>query len=234
MEVVFMDKLLFLSQINLLEELPMEELEVIDKISDMKPVSKGTTILSPHHPSRTLYLLKKGNVRLYRANENGKQFTVDILGDGNIFGETSSFSLNDDQVYAEAMTDVYLCVIGKEHFEKLIIQNPKLAVKFIEILTARLKEIYELIEHIALRDVRYRVLSLLLNLSEKFGKRNKEWQTIDIKVTHHDIATMIGSTRETVSTIISQLKKEGLLKKTPFHLKIEAEKALEELNRKIK
>ncbi len=231
MEVVHMDKLLYLSQINLLEELPMEELEVIDKISDMKPVDKGTTILSPHNTNRALYFLKKGNVRLYRSNENGKQFTVDILGDGNIFGETSSFSLSDDQVFAEAMTDVYLCVIGIDEFEKLIEQNPRMAVKFIEILSARLKEIYELSEQIALRDVRYRVLSLLLKLSEKFGKRNKEWQTIDIKVTHHDIATMIGSTRETVSAIISQLKKEGLLKKTPFHLKIEAEKAVKELNR---
>jgi CRP-like cAMP-binding protein len=115
-----MDKLLFLSQINLLKELPMEELEMIDKVSDMKPVDKGTTILSPHHPNKALYLLKKGNVRLYRANESGKQFTFDILGDGNIFGETSSFSLSDDQVYAEAMTDVYLCVIGKDEFEKLI------------------------------------------------------------------------------------------------------------------
>jgi CRP-like cAMP-binding protein len=195
MEEVPMDKLLYLSQINLLEELPMEELEVIDKISDMKPMDKGTIIVSPHLPNRGLYLLKKGKVRLYRSNENGKQFTVDILGDGNIFGETSSFSLSDDQIYAEAMTDVYLCVIGKDEFEKLIEQNPKLAVKFIEILSARLKEIYELSEHIALRDVRYRVLSLLLKLSEKFGKRNKDWQTIDIKVTHHDIATMIGSTR---------------------------------------
>lgn len=207
----------------------MDEIRVIDKISDMKPLKKGTLILSPHHSAKALYLLKKGTVKLYRSNEKGKEFTVDLLGDGNIFGETTSFSLNDDNTYAEATTDVYLCVIGKVEFEKLIEDKPKLAIKFIEILSAKLKETYEISEQIALRDVRYRVISLLLKLSGKFGKRQNEWQTIDVKITHHDIATMIGSTRETVSAIIGQLKKDGVLKKTPLSLKINTVKTQEEL-----
>lgn len=165
-------------------------------------------------------MLKKGTVRLYRSNEQGKEFTVNLLGGGNIFGETSSFSLNDDQIYAEAMSDVYLCLISKVEFEKLIEKKPKLAVKFIEILSTRLKETYDMGEQIALRDVRHRVLSLLLKLSEKFGKRQNDWQTIGVKVTHNDIATMIGSTRETVSAMMAQLKKDGLLNKTPFSVKI--------------
>jgi CRP-like cAMP-binding protein len=224
-----MDKLLYLSQINLFDELPMEEIETIDKISDMQPMKKGSLILGPNQSTRALYLLKKGEVRLYRSSQDGKQLTVDLLGDGNIFGETSSFSLNYDQTYAEALSDVYLCVIGKEEFTQLVEQNPKLAVKFIEILSARLKETYEMSESIALRNVRYRILSLLLKLSEKFGRSNKEWQTIDIKVTHHDIASMIGSTRETVSATISQLKKDGYIKKSPFTFRIHVEKTNEYL-----
>lgn len=224
-----MDKLKYLSQINLFEEMPMNELEEIDRISNMQPLKKGTTIFTPETNIQALYLLKQGQVRLYRMSENGKQFTVDILGDGNIFGETATFSLSEEQDYAEAMSDVYLCIIGKEEFENLIEQNPKLAIKLIEILSARLKDIYEISEQIALRDVRYRVLSLLLKLSEKFGKRSKEWQTIDVKITHHDIATMVGSSRETVSSIISQLKKEGIIKKTLVSMKINADRAMQEL-----
>lgn len=226
-----MDKLLYLSQINLFDDLPMEDIKIIDKISEMQPMKKGTLIFGPHQPLQALFLLKKGRVRLYRASEDGKQLTVDLLGDGNIFGETSTFSLNDDQVYAEAMSDIYLCVIGKKEFESLIEKNPKLAVKFIEILSARLKDTYEMSEQIALRTVRYRVLSLLLKLSEKFGRRNKDWQTIDIQVTHHDIATMIGSTRETVSVTMSDLKKEKLIKKSTLSFKIYVNKVQEELNK---
>ncbi|OZM57388.1 cAMP-binding protein [Lottiidibacillus patelloidae] len=222
-----MDKLLYLSQINLFEEMPMDELEAIDHISEMQPMKKGNLILGPTKPNRALYLLKKGNVRLYRSSEDGKQLTVDLLGDGNVFGETSTFSLNDDQTYAEALTDVYLCVIGKDEFTVLMEQYPKLAIKFIEILSARLKETYEMSESLALRNVRYRILSLLLKLSEKFGRRSKEWQTIDVKVTHHDIASMIGSTRETVSATMAQLKKDGFIKKSPLTFKINADKTTE-------
>jgi CRP-like cAMP-binding protein len=226
-----MDKLLYLSQINLFDEMPMDELEAIDNISAMKPLKKGKIILGPNNPTRALYLLKQGKVRLFRSSEDGKQLTVDLLGDGNVFGETSSFSLSDDQTYAEALSDVYLCVIGKDEFTKLIEQYPKLAIKFIEILSARLKETYEMSESLALRNVKYRMLVILLKLSEKFGRRNKEWQTIDIKITHHDLASMIGSTRETVSATFSQLKKDGFIKKSPLALKVNAEKAEQYLNK---
>ncbi|WP_346775296.1 cyclic nucleotide-binding domain-containing protein [Bacillus sp. RO2] len=120
------DKLFLLSQISLLDELPMDDLKVIDEMSEMKPVKKGTIILSPEKHMEALFLLKKGQVRLYRLNSKGKQFTVDILVDGNIFGETSTMSLTDDQVYAEAMTDTYLCILGKEEFEEFIENNPKI------------------------------------------------------------------------------------------------------------
>lgn len=155
-------------------------------------------------------------------NHHGKQFTVDILTSGNIFGETSTLSLTDDQVYAEAMTDTYLCMIGRNDFEGFIERNPKIALKFINILSNRLKEVYSLSEKIALSDVKYRLIYLLLKLSEKTGKRINEWQTINMKLTHADIANMIGSTRETTSAILSQLKKDGLIKKD-LKLSINAE-----------
>lgn len=219
------EKLFLLSQINLFDELPMEELMLIDEMSEMKPIKKGTIILDPTSPIPALFLLKKGQVRLYRINSEGKQFTVDILVDGNIFGETSSISLTDDQFYVEAMTDTHLCILGKEDFEKFIEQNPKIALKFINILSARLKEIYSMSEKIALGDVKNRIIYLLLKLSEKQGKRKNEWQSIDMKLTHLDIANMVGSTRETTSGIIGQLKKEGVLKKGLRYFSIHVEKA---------
>jgi CRP-like cAMP-binding protein len=218
-----MDKLLLLSQISLFEELSMDDLKVIEELSEMRPVKKGTIILSPNKTIEALFLLKEGQVRLYRMNHQGKQFTVDVLTGGNIFGETSTLSLTDDQIYAEAMTETYLCIIGKDDFEGFIESNPKIALKFINILSNRLKELYSLSEKIALSDVKYRLLYLLLKLSEKSGKRNKEWQTINMKLTHADIANMIGSTRETTSAVLGQLKKDGLLKKG-LRLSIHAEK----------
>ncbi|MYL35031.1 cyclic nucleotide-binding domain-containing protein [Pontibacillus yanchengensis] len=225
-----MDKLLMLSQISLFDELPKEELMVVDEMSEMKPVKKGTLILSPESPIEALFLLKQGQVRLYRMNSQGKQFTVDILVDGNIFGETSTMSLTDNEIYAEAMTDTYLCILSNEDFEQFIQTNPNIALKLIDILSTRLKEVYTISEKIALSDVKNRLLYLLLMLSEKTGRRKNEWQTIEMKLTHHDLANMIGSTRETTSAIISQLKKEGYIKKGIQHFSVNAEKTKELLD----
>ncbi|KUP04892.1 cAMP-binding protein [Bacillus coahuilensis p1.1.43] len=218
------DKLFLLSQISLLEELPKEELLQVERMTLAKPIKKGTFISSPSAPLSALFLLKFGQVRLYRMNSTGKQFTVDILTDGNVFGETSSLTLTDNDLYIEAMTDCYLCVLGKKDFEELLERNPTIALKFISILSQRLTELYSLTEKIALADVKYRILYLLVKLSEKTGIRKKDWQSIKLRLTHQDIANMVGSSRETTSSIMSQLKKEGVIKKG-IHLQVHADKA---------
>ena len=218
-----MDKLTLLSHINLFDELPMEDMQLIDDNSTMTPMKKGTQILIPEQPLDVLFFLKKGQVRLYRMTAQGKQFTTDILVDGNVFGETDSFMLTDKQTYAEAMTDCHLCTMDKDKFESFIRTTPELSLKLIQILSNRLKETYDLSEKIALGDVRYRTLFLLLKMSEKSGKRDREWQSIGMKITHEDIATMVGSSRETISLLMSKLKKEGLLKKTLLGYSIKAD-----------
>ncbi|ASF38911.1 Crp/Fnr family transcriptional regulator [Halobacillus halophilus] len=224
-----MDKLTLLSQISLFEELSQEELMRIDQMSEMSPVKKGTTIVSPENTMNALFLLKKGQVRLYRMNEEGKQFTLDILVDGNIFGETSTVSLTDDQTYAEAMTDTYICTLSHRDYEEFIKKNPHVALKLIDILSSRLKDFYSLSEKIALSDVKHRLLYLLLMLSQKTGRRKQNWQTIEMKLTHQDLANMIGTTRETTSAIMSELKKDGFIRKVRF-LAIDADKTQEFLN----
>lgn len=224
-----MDKITLISHINLFDELPMKEIQVIDNMSTMQPVKKGTVIISPIKPIKALFLLKKGQVRLYRVNAQGKQFTTDILVDGNLFGETTSFSITDNEMYVEAMTDTYLCTMAKDEFETFIEKNPQIALKLINILSSRLKDTYDLSERIALGDVKYRVLYLLVRLSERSGKRKNEWQTIEMRLTHNDIATMVGSTRETVSSIISQLRKDDLLKKGLLYYSIDADQVKKKL-----
>ncbi|RKL69242.1 cAMP-binding protein [Salipaludibacillus neizhouensis] len=226
-----MDKLTLLSNINIFEELEMKELQLIDRSSTMTPVKKGTLILSPDKLLEVLFILKKGQVRLYRINSSGKQFTTDILLDGNIFGETENLMLSDQETYAEAMTDCNLCTMNKEKFEDFIASHPPAALKLIEILSNRLKEIYEISEKIALGSVRYRSLFLLMKMSEKSGLREKEWQSIRMTLTHEDIATMVGSTRETITLLMSKLRKEGLVKKSLFGYSIKADEITSILNK---
>lgn len=214
-----------LSQISLFDELPMSDIKVIDHMSVMKPVKRGTVVLSPLQPTRALFLLKKGQVRLYRVNEQGRQFTIDILTDGNVFGQTESFSLTDDDTYVETMLDTYLCVLAKEHFEVFLSQRPELAMKLLALLSEKLKYTCDLSEHIALADVKSRVLFLLLRLSDRTRMQKGDWRRVDIRLTHADVATMVGASRETVSLVFSQLRRSGILKKRLLSYMLNPEEA---------
>lgn len=211
---------MLLSHINLLDELPEEELKKIDEVTVTAPIKKGTIILSPTQHMRSLFFLKKGQVRLYRISSTGKEFTVDLLSEGNIFGETSSFSLTEYNIYAETMIDSLVCTLTKDRFEELLRQNPDISLKLITILTSKLKEVYQITESIAYKDVKHRILLLFMQLSNRFGVRSGDWQTVEVKITQHDIASMIGSSRETVSLLLGELEREQVIKRKPLKINI--------------
>lgn len=224
-----MDKLKLLSQINLLDELPEEELKKFSEVTLTSPIKKGTIILSPTQQMRSLFFLKKGQVRLFKISSTGKEFTVDLLSEGNVFGETSSFSLTESNIYAETMVDSFICTLTKERFEEFLRRYPDVALKLITILTSKLKEMYQITESIAYKDVKYRILLLFMQLSNRFGVRSGVWQTVGVKITQHDIASMIGSSRETVSLFLGKLEKEKLITRKPLKINTVLAKELYEV-----
>ncbi|UOK57686.1 Crp/Fnr family transcriptional regulator [Bacillus sp. OVS6] len=119
---------------------------------------------------KILYLIKSGNVRLYKLSEGGKEFTIDILGTGHVFGEIGSFTTGSENMYAETWEDSIICTIDKNQFEKIIHDRPSVSLKFIEMVSNRLKEVEELLEYMAYSSVRKRLLFLLHKLAVKFGE----------------------------------------------------------------
>jgi CRP-like cAMP-binding protein len=206
-----MNKLWYLSQINIMNELPIEDLKEIDRLASMFKTPMGTIISSPDHPHQSLYLLKKGKVRLYKLNREGKEFTLGILGDGNIFGEVESFSTGTGDTYVQAMEDSLICVLNKNDFEEFMKTRPRLALKMIEVLTNRLREAEEMLENLAYGSVKKRLLYLLSKLGQNFGTWEGDYLTLNIRLSHQDLATMIGATRETVSATMSELSRQGII-----------------------
>lgn len=224
-----MNKVLYLSQINLLEELPMEDLQMIDAMAPMSRVEKGTVIISPDTESTNLYFLKQGRVRLFKVNEDGKQLTIGLLGKGNIFGETETFSTGSGSAYVEAMDDALVCVLGKKDFEGLLMKRPQVALKMVSILTQRIRESEEMLENLAFRDVRYRLLYLLSKLARSFGQastgESNPYTKLDLNLSHQELANMIGATRESVSVTLSQLSKAGLVTTGRKEIAVDLKKA---------
>lgn len=207
-----MNKLWYLSKISLFEALNMEELQEIDRMTPMTKIKKGELIQSPTTFREGLYLLKEGKLKLYKINSEGKQFTVSILGSGNVFGEIDSFSLGTKDTYIETLDDTLLCTLGKEQFEQFLIERPQLTVRIMKELSKLLKERDAMLTQLALGNVRDRILHLLKTLAEKFGIPEEDYHNIDMPLSHQEIANMIGSTRETVSMILNALSKDKVIK----------------------
>ncbi|WP_219836104.1 Crp/Fnr family transcriptional regulator [Paenibacillus sp. R14(2021)] len=209
------DKLWYLSRLNIFKALPEEDIVELDhmaRMSHYNALPEGTLLQTPDSPRDGIFFIKEGKLRLYKISTEGKQFTMGILGKGNIFGETDAFSLGSRGVYIETMEETLICSVLKEQFEQFLLKRPHLAMKFLSELSMMLRERDEMLEKLALGDVRERILYLLLKLSKKFGVEEDGFVRIDMAVTHQEVANMIGATRKAVSVIVNSLTKEGILR----------------------
>jgi CRP-like cAMP-binding protein len=207
-----MNKLWYLSQISLFEALTIEELQEIERMTPMTTIKRGELIQSPDTFREGLYMLKEGKLKLYKINPDGKQFIVSILGSGNVFGEIDSFSLGTRDTFIETMDETILCSLGKEQFEQFLVDRPHLTVRIMKELSRLLKERDAMLAQLALSNVRDRILHLLKTLAEKFGIPEEAYHKIDMPLSHQEIANMIGSTRETVTTVLNDLSKDGVIR----------------------
>lgn len=211
-----MDKIKYLSRIRLFDELELEELKKIESDTPIDVMKRGTMITSPHMEQQFLYLVKAGKVRLYKVSEDGKELTLDILGAGHVFGAVGTFTTGSEGVYAETWEDSLICKIDRTQFQKLIHDKPDIALKFIEILSIRVKEMEELLEHMAHSSARKRLLFLLYKLSKKFGiavEAAEDWRQLEISITHQELANMTGNIRETVTSLLNDLTQGGIVRK---------------------
>ncbi|MCI1774497.1 MAG: Crp/Fnr family transcriptional regulator [Paenibacillus lautus] len=204
-----------LSRMDLFNGLSDDELAQLNHATPLETRNKGTVVASPHMDQKVLYIIKSGKVRLYKLTAEGKELTLDILGAGHLFGEMTSFHTGS-AMFAITMEDSVICEIESRQFRRMIGEKPDLALKYIELVTGRLKEMEELLEYMAYGSVRERLLFLLHKLASKFSPDSEaaqDWMPLEIELTHQELATMTGSIRETVTPIINQLVSEGVLRK---------------------
>lgn len=198
-----------LGEYELFEGVEQKELDQLGKGSQPSVVTKRNYIFTPDEPSHAVYLLKKGRVRISRLSDTGKQFTLVILEPGAIFGESAIFGDEPRKYYAEALDDAYICAINKHEFEKIISRNPMVSLRLAQIVEQRLEEAQEQIENLVFYDVQTRLARLLLKLADLHGERIPSGVRIGIRLTHEDMASLIGSTRETTSKILNEFKAAG-------------------------
>ena len=205
------NKLWYLKHIKLFSGLSQAELQEMERITRMQEIKKKQPVYLPGDPANTVYLLKKGRVKIASSAPSGKEVTFEILEAGEIFGELEVMEDSPRETQAEALDDALICAIRREDFDRYLSEHPNLSVKLTKLIGRRLRKIQTRVEDLVFRDAPARLAHLLLELSKSDGAPDGAGIRLQARLTHQEMANLIGCSRETVSTIIGQFRDQRLI-----------------------
>lgn len=192
-----------LSQSDLFQGMDRTEMEGIGSRLPMATASRGQMIYTPGETQEALFLLKSGQVRLYRLAADGRKFVLGTIGPGTMFGEMSFIGQSMIGSYAEVTEDATVCVMSRLDIQELMLQHPQIAVRLTQILAERLRDAEDRLEQVAFRSVPARLARLLLRLAGETDTAGG--------YSHQELADMIGTSRETVSRALVEMKQDSLI-----------------------
>lgn len=154
-------------------------------------------------------MLKKGRGRIYRVSPDGREFTLAMVNAGTVFGEMTLTAQRLENAYAEAMESSVMCAMKRQDLERLVTEKPQVGLKMMRVLSERLSAADNRMEDIALKEVPARLAGFILQLVETEGVVTGEGYKVPGRYTHRQLATVIGSKRETVTKAFTLLQRSG-------------------------
>lgn len=208
------EKFMLLRNYDLWCHLSDEEYEELKVSHHFIEAKKGDYIYFDSHHLNKLYFVKDGYIKIGYIDEEGNEVIKEIIREGEIFGQFALEKNNLNGEFARAYKgNVSLCAFTIEDFEKLLKQRPDLAIKYSKQVGEKLRRAEFRLLTMLNKDVRSRLLAFFYHLAMMDGYKGEIVSyTMDNFLTHEDVAKLIGSTRQTVTTFINELEGEGLLK----------------------
>ncbi len=200
-----------LRKIPMLAAVAPAKLQELVPVVELREIPRRQVIYLPGDPGDKVFFINGGRVKTSKVTRDGKELTLAYRGAGQIFGELAVVDGSPREEMAEAMKNAIITELPVEVFKELLAGDAKLCFQFMAELGRRRKQLETKLEHLVFKDVQAKLAALLLELGEEYGQENEEGVLIGLKITHQEMANLIGSTRETISLTLAQFKKRGLL-----------------------
>lgn len=201
----------YLEKFNLFEKLDMSCLTDIGKKSSMLKFKKNDAIFIPQELNKNVFFLKKGKVKISNFNKEGEEFIKTILKPGEMFGKLPYSPGSGDDDYAYSLGDVTVCFMPSEEFEKLIQTDAGLSAEVMKFVSTRLQKLEKRVERLSFKDSKSRLIEMILDFKDDFGKRVGDEYFIDQNLSHKEIAALIATSRQTVTKLLNELRSKGLI-----------------------
>jgi len=201
----------FLRNVSLFESLDQQELEALSDVTFTRTFSKDNVIILAEEEGDTLFILKKGQVKVSIVSEGGREVILSLLGPGSVFGELSLLDGKPRSANVVAIEETDLLMLRRVDFLQLIYKTPQIATALLAELATRMRKTDRQIEGLALLDVTSRISDTLLQLATEQGAKTTDGVTIESRPTQQELANMSGTTRETVSRVLKRLESQGYI-----------------------
>lgn len=199
---------MFFKNIPLFSGLSDADHALLLQVAVRRSYPRQTLLIQEGDPGERFYLLRKGRAKVYLGNADGREVILSVLGPGDFIGEMAL--VDDDPCSASVMTleETEIVSIGKSEFQKVMVSSPSMAPNLLKALSRRLREADLQIESLALNSVKDRVEQALRGIAEPDGGE----LVIPVGITHRDIASMVGTSREVVTRVFRSLEETGVVR----------------------
>lgn len=205
------DSFWYIKNCDLFSQLSASDIADLESQSKVRKLKKGDPVYLPTEQADGVLLVAQGRVKVCHATPDGKQSILGFVDVGEIFGELSILGSSRRDEYVEATEKATLVLLPKDAINRVLRKYPELVLGVTKLIGMRRQRVEKRLRNLLFRSNRERVIHLLIELCEKYGRRADSGITLDIRLSHQEMASIIGSTRETVTVVLGQLQKESLI-----------------------
>ncbi|RED99428.1 Crp/Fnr family transcriptional regulator [Marinoscillum furvescens] len=206
------------SKIWYFEDVDLFEILCPTKTSDLENkhnphlYQRDEFIYFPDEPSMNIYMIADGRVKIGSYLGDGTEMVKAILAKGEIFGELALAGEDRRSDFAQAMdNNTRVCPMTIDSLKALMQQNQELSLKIFKIMGFRLRKMERRIESLVFKDARSRIVDFLREMAEEKGQKVGFEMMIKNHLTHKNIASLTGTSRQTVTTVLNELREENII-----------------------
>ncbi len=215
-----------LSSIPSFSGLSETQIGEIKQIAVDKHFAKGEIIFFQGDEGNGFYIIISGMVKIFKVSPEGKEHIMRIVTRGEPFGQVAVYAGRAFPASAQAIAKSHLLFLPRTEFVQLINHNPSLALSMLANLSMRLREFTVHVENLALKEVPGRLAAYLIHLAEE--QRN-EGDMVSLNISKVQLSSLLGTTPETLSRILTQMQGRGLIEVKRRDIRILDHPGLEEL-----
>ncbi len=210
----------FLDNIPIFSTLPSNQKIQLVEIVQTKKMTKGEVLFHEFDPAEAIYFVNEGKVRINKSTPDGKEIALSIRQAGDMFAEVALFASAGSTYPATAacIESGYVSFIKNEELETFLLQHPQLAISMFRFVSERLRISQTTLRDVALYGKFGALAATLVRLADEYGVVVTEGIKIKLKLTHEDLGSFFGATRESVTRLMNQLKQQNIVTKNQGYL----------------